>query len=285
LKFVFVLFPSFSSTVLPLRKIKKFNMSYQNLLVTEEGPFLTVTINREKALNALNQQTMSDLAQFFGEDLPQRSDVRGVILTGAGDRAFVAGADIKEFTSLEGEGGANMAQRGQDVFFLIERSQVPVVAAIQGFALGGGCELAMACHLRIAGEKARFGQPEVNLGIIPGYGGTQRLIQYIGKTKATELMMTGDMLGAEDALRLGLVNYVVAPGEEIAKAKELLQKIATKGPRAIAKVIEAVNAYFQYDVDGFANEVSGFGDVTKTEDFKEGAQAFVEKRAANFTGK
>ncbi len=260
-------------------------MSYQNLLVTEEGPFLTVTINREKALNALNQQTMSDLAQFFGEDLPQRSDVRGVILTGAGDRAFVAGADIKEFTSLEGEGGANMAQRGQDVFFLIERSQVPVVAAIQGFALGGGCELAMACHLRIAGEKARFGQPEVNLGIIPGYGGTQRLIQYIGKTKATELMMTGDMLGAEDAQRLGLVNYVVAPGEEIAKGKELLQKIATKGPRAIAKVIEAVNAYFQYDVDGFANEVSGFGDVTQTEDFKEGAQAFVEKRAANFTGK
>lgn len=273
------------ATVLPLRKIKPNKMSYQNLLVTEEGPFLTVTINREKALNALNQQTMSDLAQFFGEDLPKRSGVRGVILTGAGDRAFVAGADIKEFTSLEGEGGANMAQRGQDVFFLIERSQVPVVAAIQGFALGGGCELAMACHLRIAGEKARFGQPEVNLGIIPGYGGTQRLIQYIGKTKATELMMTGDMLGAEDALRLGLVNYVVAPGEEVAKAKELLQKIATKGPRAIAQVIEAINAYFQYDEDGFANEVAGFGKVTQTEDFKEGAQAFVEKRAANFTGK
>lgn len=260
-------------------------MAYQNLQLTEDGAFLIVTINREKALNALNQQTMQDLAKFFGEDLPQRSDVRGVILIGAGDRAFVAGADIKEFTSLEGDGGANMAQRGQDIFFLIERSKVPVVAAIQGFALGGGCELAMACHLRIAGEKARFGQPEVNLGIIPGYGGTQRLVQYIGKSKATELMMTGDMLGAEEAYRLGLVNYVVAPGEEVAKAKELLQKIATKGPRAIAKVIEAVNAYYQYDADGFANEVAGFGEVTLTEDFKEGAQAFVEKRAAKFTGK
>jgi enoyl-CoA hydratase len=260
-------------------------MSYQNLLVTEDGPFLIVTINREKALNALNQQTMKELADFFGEQLPKQSEVRGVILRGAGDRAFVAGADIKEFTGFKGDDGANMAQRGQDVFFLIERSKVPVIALIQGFALGGGCELAMACHLRIATDKARFGQPEVNLGIIPGYGGTQRLIQYIGKSKATELMMTGDMLGAEDALQLGLVNYVVAPGEEMAKAKELLEKIATKGPIAIAKVIEAVNAYYQYDQDGFAKEVSAFGEVTSSEDFKEGAQAFVEKRPAEFTGK
>ena len=143
----------------------------------------------------------------------------------------------------------------------------------------------MACHLRIAGEKARFGQPEVNLSIIPGYGGTQRLIQYIGKSKATELMMTGDMLGAEEAYRLGLVNYVVPTGEEMAKAKELLEKIATKGPRAIAKVIESVNAYFSSNLDGFETEVESFGEVTLTEDFKEGAQAFVEKRAANFTGK
>ncbi|MEO0875399.1 MAG: enoyl-CoA hydratase-related protein [Bacteroidota bacterium] len=260
-------------------------MSYQNLLITEDKPFITVTINREKALNALNQQTMSELARFFGEDLPQRDDVRGVILHGAGDRAFVAGADIKEFTNLQGEDGADMARRGQAVFFMIERSKVPVVAVIQGFALGGGCELAMACHLRIAGEKARFGQPEVNLGIIPGYGGTQRLIQYIGKSKATELMMTGDMLGAEEAYRLGLVNYVVPVGEEMGKAKELLAKIATKGPRAIAKVIESVNAYFSTSQDGFETEVKSFGEVTLTEDFKEGAQAFVEKRAANFTGK
>lgn len=260
-------------------------MSYQNLLLTEEGPFITVTINREKALNALNQQTMTELAHFFGEDLPHRENVRGIILHGAGDRAFVAGADIKEFTSLKDDNGANMARRGQAVFFLIERAKVPVVAVIQGFALGGGCELAMACHLRIAGEKARFGQPEVNLGIIPGYGGTQRLIQYIGKSKATELMMTGDMLNAEEAYRLGLVNYVVPQGEEMAKAKELLAKIATKGPKAISKVIQSVNAYFQYDQDGFAKEVDSFGEVTLSEDFKEGAQAFIEKRPANFKGK
>ena len=260
-------------------------MSYQVLQITTEGAFITVTINREKALNALNQQTMSELAQFFGEDLPHRENVRGVILRGAGDRAFVAGADIKEFTSLQGDDGANMARRGQAVFFLVERAKVPVIAVIQGFALGGGCELAMACHMRIAGEKARFGQPEVNLGIIPGYGGTQRLIQYIGKSKATELMMTGDMLNAEEAYRLGLVNYVVPQGEELAKAKELLEKIATKGPKAITKVIESINAYYQYDQDGFVSEVEGFGEVTLSEDFKEGAQAFVEKRPAKFTGK
>ena len=258
-------------------------MTYQNLLITEDNSVLTVVINREKALNALNHQTLVDLKAFFGSDLPTRKGVRGVILTGAGDRSFVAGADIKEFSDLSGKGG-EMAKNGQDIFFLIERSKVPVVAAIQGFALGGGCELAMACHLRIASEKARFGQPEVNLGIIPGYGGTQRLIQCIGKTKAVELLMTGDMIGAEEALSLGLVNYVVPHGKEASKAKELLGKIATKGPIAIAKVIEAVNAYFQYNEDGFQTEVSGFGAVTETGDFKEGAAAFVEKRKANFKG-
>jgi len=160
-----------------------------------------------------------------------------------------------------------------------------VVAAVNGFALGGGCELAMACHLRIAGEKARFGQPEVNLGIIPGYGGTQRLVQYIGKTKALELLMTAEIIGAEEAFRLGLVNYVVPAGEEVAKAKELIEKIATKAPVAIAKVIESVNAYFKEDADGFAFEVTAFGATCATEDFKEGAAAFVEKRKANFNGK
>lgn len=260
-------------------------MSYQNLLIHTEDHIVTVTISREKALNALNQQTMTELNQFFGEELPAMTGIRGVILNGAGDRAFVAGADIKEFLNMEGNDGAEMAKKGQDIFFLIERAQVPVVAVIKGFALGGGCELAMACHLRIAGEKARFGQPEVNLGIIPGYGGTQRLIQTIGKTKALELLMTGDMIDAAEAYRLGLVNYVMPAGEEIAKAKELINKIATKGPLAIAKVIEAVNAYFQYDADGFDNEVQGFGNVTQTSDFQEGAQAFIEKRSANFTGK
>ena len=178
-----------------------------------------------------------------------------------------------------------MAHRGQDIFFNIEKFSKPVIAAVNGFALGGGCELSMACHMRVAGENAKFGQPEVNLGIIPGYGGTQRLIQYIGKGKAIELMMTADMIGAEEAYRLGLVNHVVPAGEEVAKAKEILGKIARKGPVAIAKVIESVNAYFDSDQDGFEVEVNSFGKTCGTEDFKEGAGAFIEKRRANFTGK
>ena len=259
-------------------------MSYQILLFDEADAILTVTLSREKSLNALNQATMAELARFFGEDLPKRQDLTGVILTGAGEKAFVAGADIKEFLDMGGDKGRDMARRGQDVFFLIERAHVPVIAAVNGFALGGGCELAMACHMRIAGERARFGQPEVNLGIIPGYGGTQRLIQTIGKTKAIELMMTGDLIDAAEAHRLGLVNHVVPAGQEVAKAKEILDKIAAKGPIAIRKVIEAVNAYFQYDIDGFAKEVEAFGETTHTADFREGATAFIEKRAAEFKG-
>lgn len=259
-------------------------MDYQYLIIEQEGQLLTVTINREKALNALNRQTMDELYRFFAKDLPMRADIRGVILTGAGDKAFVAGADIKEFQEISGDEGAALAKRGHDTFFAIERSAVPVVAAVNGFALGGGCELAMACHLRIAGEKARFGQPEVNLGIIPGYGGTQRLIQYIGKTKAMELILTADMIGAEEALRLGLVNAVVAAGEEVAAAKAMLLKIASKGPVAVAKVIESVNAFFDKSKDGFEEEVRAFGATTLTQDFIEGAAAFVEKRKPDFKG-
>lgn len=260
-------------------------MQYENLLITEENGIVVVTINREKAMNALNGQTMLELAHFFGEEGPKMTNIKGVVITGAGEKAFVAGADIKEFLALDTASGAMMAKRGQDVFFLIERFSKPVVAAVNGFALGGGCELAMACHLRIAGEKARFGQPEVNLGIIPGYGGTQRLIQYIGKTKAMELLMTADMIDAQSALQLGLVNYVVPPGEEVAKAKELIEKIALKGPVAIAHIIASVNAYFQYDRDGFDQEVQSFGTTTGTDDFREGASAFIEKRPAEFKGK
>jgi enoyl-CoA hydratase len=260
-------------------------MDYQNLTIDLRNGVAVVTISREKALNALNSQTMLELRQFFGSDAPKIDGLKGVVLTGAGEKSFVAGADITEFLGFGAAEGRQLAQRGQDIFFAIERFPKPVVAAVNGFALGGGCELAMACHLRVAGEKARFGQPEVNLGIIPGYGGTQRLIQYIGKTKATELLMTADMIGAEEALRLGLVNYVVPPGEEVAKALELVEKIATKAPVAIAKIIETVNAYFQDGVDGFATEVEQFGQCCATEDFREGAAAFVEKRAANFAGK
>ncbi len=257
-------------------------MQYENLLVTENNGILLVTVNRPQALNALNTATFSDLKQFFGEDAPKRTDIKGIILTGAGEKAFVAGADITEFLKLDVASASQLSKRGQDIFLLIERFAKPVIAAVNGFALGGGCELAMACHLRIAGERAKFGQPEVNLGIIPGYGGSQRLIQYIGKTKALELLLTSDMLNAEEALRLGLVNHVVPAGQEVAKATEILEKIATKGPFAVQKVIEAVNAYFAPGEGGFDKEVSAFGEAAGTADFKEGASAFLEKRKANF---
>lgn len=260
-------------------------MSYQNLNLQEEQGILTLTIKREKAMNALNEATMLELRRFFAQDAPQRKDLTGIILTGAGPKAFVAGADIKEFLDLNAEKGRQLSQRGQDIFQLIEQFPKPVIAAVNGFALGGGCELAMACHLRVASKNARFGQPEVNLGIIPGYGGTQRLIQYIGKGKAMELLLTGDMLDAQEALRLGLVNQVVSSEDLIDRARSILQKIAQKGPVAIAKIISSVNAYFQYNEDGFDHEVRGFGATAGTEDFKEGAAAFIEKRSARFTGK
>lgn len=275
----------FSHSAVSSPRSKKTSMNpYQNLLLEERDGCLIVTINREKALNALNTQTMLELKQLFGEDLPGRSELHGVVLTGAGSKAFVAGADIKEFLGLDAGQGQEMAQRGHDIFFLIERFAKPVIAAVNGFALGGGCELAMACHLRVASENARFGQPEVNLGLLPGYGGTQRLIQYIGKGKAMELLLTADMIGAEEAHRLGLVNHVVPEGQAVEKALEIVKKIASKGPVAIAKTIESVNAYFQYDRDGFEAEVQAFGDATRTEDFKEGAAAFIEKRQPNFKG-
>lgn len=258
-------------------------MTYKNLQITEEDGIAIVTISREKALNAINEDTMSEIGQFFREDAPKR-DIVGVILTGAGPKSFVAGADISQFLTLDVDSATAKAQKGHDVFFAIERFPKPVIAAVNGFCLGAGCELAMACHIRIAGEKARFGQPEVNLGIIPGYGGTQRLIQFIGKGKAIELLMTADMIKADEALTLGLANHVVPVGEEVAKAKEIIQKIATKGPLAVARIIETVNAYFDKKQDGFNKEVVEFGASAATADFKEGAGAFLEKRKANFTG-
>lgn len=259
-------------------------MQYKNLLITEEDGIAIITMNREKALNAINTQTMSELNHFFTKDGLERN-ISGVILTGAGSKAFVAGADIKEFSGMSSDDGKAMAKKGHDTFFAIEQFPKPVIAAVNGFALGAGCELAMACHMRIAGEKARFGQPEVNLGLTPGYAGSQRLIQFIGKGKAMELLMTADMIKAPEALSLGLANHVVPVGEEVARAKEILLKIATKGPVAIAKVIECVNAYFDKNQDGFAKEVDAFGELMDTSDFVEGTTAFVEKRTANFEGK
>jgi enoyl-CoA hydratase len=260
-------------------------MDYANLHLDFSEGIATVTIRREKALNALNSRTISELEHFFDTAAPEMVGLKGVVITGAGEKAFVAGADITEFQGLTPLQGKELAQRGQDVFFLIEHFKKPVVAAVNGFALGGGCELAMACHLRVAGEKARFGQPEVNLGLIPGYGGTQRLIQYVGKTKAMELLMTADMIGAHEALQLGLVNCVVPPGEEVVKAKELIEKIALKAPFAISRIIKTVNAFFAVETDGFIEEVNAFGECCATQDFREGAAAFVEKRKAIFQGK
>lgn len=259
-------------------------VTYQNLLVNVDNGVALVTINREKALNALNSQTILELKSFFETDAYAIEGLKGIIITGAGEKAFVAGADITEFQHLSAEQGRELAQRGQDVFFLIERFPKPVIAAVNGFALGGGCELAMACHLRIAGEKAKFGQPEVNLGLIPGYGGTQRLVHCIGKTKAMELLMTADIINASDSYHLGLSNHVVPSGLEVAKATEIIEKIAEKAPFAIAKVIQAVNACFEDGKNGFVEEVNFFGECCDTTDFREGATAFIEKRKPNFTG-
>lgn len=260
-------------------------MTYQNVQLELDNGIAVLTINREKALNALNTQTMLELQRFFGIDAYQIDGLKGVVLTGAGEKAFVAGADITEFSGLDASQGAAFAQRGQETFLLIERFPKPVIAAVNGFALGGGCELAMACHLRVAGEKAKFGQPEVNLGIIPGYGGTQRLIRYIGRTKALELLMTADMIDAAEAFRLGLVNYAVPAGTEVSQAKALIDKIATKAPVAIAKVIECANAFTEGSDGGYRTEVQAFGECCGTDDFREGAAAFVEKRKAQFAGK
>lgn len=259
-------------------------MQYNNLLAEINNQILYVTINRPKSLNALNKETIAELDHVF-DLLYTDSSLKGAILTGAGERAFVAGADISEFQSLSKADAKKLAENGHRVFNKIEQAPKPVIACVNGFALGGGCELAMACHLRIASANAKFGQPEVNLGIIPGYGGTQRLIQLIGKGRALELLMTADMIDAEKAEDLGLVNHLELQGDLIAKAEEIINKIAAKAPVAIAKVIECANAYFSSDADGFATEIDKFADCASTEDFKEGAAAFIEKRKANFSGK
>lgn len=259
-------------------------MDYQILQIEHRDGIALVTIAREKALNALNRQTLAELSYFFEQEAQSIERLKGVVLTGAGEKSFVAGADISEFQGISGQEGKVLAQTGQDLFFTIERFPVPVVAAVNGFALGGGCELAMACHLRVATENARFGQPEVNLGLIPGYGGTQRLVRYVGKTKAMELLLTADIIGSVEAHQLGLVNYVVPLGQQVEKSIEIIQKIATKSPSAIREVIASVNASQEDGVNGFAFEVEAFGRCCETEDFQEGTAAFLEKRKPNFRG-
>lgn len=258
-------------------------MSYQNILTETRGRIFIITVNRPDKLNALNYQTIQEIGKAVAE-ANGNPDASGIILTGSGEKAFVAGADISEFASYSPAEAEQLSRDGGTVFNSIERSTKPVIAAVNGFALGGGCELAMACHIRVAAENAKFGQPEVNLGLIPGYAGTQRLVQLIGKGKALEFLMTADMLNAQEAFRLGLVNYVVPQAELIARATELLEKIATKAPLAIAAVIRCVNSHFAHDEDGFETEIRAFGECFATADFKEGTQAFLEKRKAEFKG-
>jgi enoyl-CoA hydratase len=259
-------------------------MPYQTLLTSLENGIFIITINRPDKLNALNQNVMSDLNEVMNE-VYTNTEIKSAIIIGAGQKSFVAGADISEFIGASVEEGKALAKKGQDIFFKIEHSPKPVVACVNGFALGGGCELAMSCHFRIASDNAKFGQPEVNLGLIPGYGGTQRLTQLIGKGRAMELLMSANMIDATTALQYGLVNYVVTSDELMNKAITILNTINSKAPIAVAGCIAAANAVFDESKNGFAVEVNEFGKCFGTEDMKEGTTAFLEKRKAYFKGK
>ncbi len=252
--------------------------------IENQGSTRIFTITRPQALNALNREVMNELGRVL-QAACQAEEVRGIVITGDGEKAFVAGADIKELAVLSGPEATQLAEKGQNLFKNLENCPKPIIAVVNGFALGGGCELAMACHLRIATENSKFGQPEVNLGIIPGYGGTQRLPQLVGRAKALELILTADLINAQEALRIGLVNHVVATkAEAMEMALSMMKKIASKGPVAVAKSIESVNAGYGFEDRGYQAEATAFGDCAATEDFKEGTRAFVEKRAANFKG-
>ena len=260
-------------------------MSYQTLLTNLQENIFTITINRPDKLNALNKTVIEELSMAIDEIYSNES-IKSAIITGSGSKAFVAGADISEFLSLDAEGGKLLAQKGQEnVFDKIENAPKPIIAAVNGFALGGGCELAMACHFRLASNNAKFGQPEVNLGLIPGYGGTQRLTQLIGKGKAMELILTGNMVDANEALSLGLVNHITNPEELLTTTIKILQTIMSKAPLAIAEAIALVNHAAYGKPDGLKKEIEAFGKLFDTQDAKEGAKAFLEKRKANFTNK
>ncbi len=259
-------------------------MSYTTLLTSLEEGILTITINRPEKLNALNKDVFSDLNTALNE-IESNAEIKSAIITGAGTKAFVAGADIAEFGTLDKKAAMALAKRGQDIFARIETSSKPIVAAVNGFALGGGCELAMACHFRVASENAKFGQPEVNLGLIPGYGGTQRLVQLIGKGKALELLISAHIIDAAEAKVLGLVNYVTTTETLLEHTKKILSIINTKAPLAVAACIKAANAVFDESKDGYALEIEEFGAAFDTHDMKEGTTAFLEKRKPEFIGK
>ncbi|HNR08743.1 MAG TPA: enoyl-CoA hydratase-related protein [Saprospiraceae bacterium] len=259
------------------------NYSYLQVEIT--NGILIARIDRPKALNALNTQVFAELGNLISVFAPGIQGLKGIVITGSGDRAFAAGADISEFTGIGTGKAKEFLTPGNVVLRQIETFHRPVIAAVNGFALGGGCELAMACHLRIAGEKARFGLPEASLGILPGYGGTQRLPQLIGKSKALEMMLTGDMITAEEAFRLGLVNHLTEAGKETEKAIEIIEKISSRGPLSIQRIIAAVNTYYPHLEAGIDEEGNHFRDLADTADFREGVAAFLGKRKAVFEGK
>lgn len=259
-------------------------MDYQQLIVAIKEHILYITINRPQKLNALNKAVLAELADAVAW-AQENNTIKAILITGAGEKAFVAGADIAEFQHYSLTEGKKLAKTGQDsVFNAIENSCKPVIAAINGFALGGGLELAMACHIRIASENAKLGLPEVTLGLIPGYGGTQRLAQLVGKGQAFEMIFTAEMINAEKALQLGLVNHVVPQEQLLAKAEELLEKIKQRAPLALASAIKAVNAGLNPKLDGYQTEIDEFANCFGTTDFKEGVSAFLEKRKPVFKG-
>lgn len=256
-----------------------------NLLLDIRDQILIITINRESKLNALNKETLSELHVALSDAFKDDS-IRGIILTGSGPKAFIAGADISEFAAYSVEEGKQLARKGQEnVFDLIENGNKPIIAAINGFALGGGLELAMACHIRVASSNAKMGLPEVSLGLIPGYGGTQRLAQFVGKGRALEMIMTAEMITAEEAYRFGLVNHVVEADQLLEKASEILRKIIERSPFAISSAIRAVNAGFESGQNGYEIEIEEFSRCFGSGDFKEGVDAFLGKRKPNFKGK
>jgi enoyl-CoA hydratase len=260
-------------------------MAYENLLVERDDSVLIITLNRPKVLNALNSATLLELDQVIGEAKLDQS-VRAIVLTGAGDRAFVAGADINELAVQTPVGGRDHARRGQALFDRIERLGKPVIAAVNGFALGGGCELAMACTIRLASDTAKFGQPEINLGLIPGYAGSQRLPRLVGRGRALELLLTGAQIGAEEAWRIGLVNRVVPAATLAAEARALAKDLAAKAPVAVRYILDAVASGVEMPfAEAQDHEATLFGLVSTTEDMREGTKAFLEKRKPEFTGR
>jgi enoyl-CoA hydratase len=259
-------------------------MNFENILVEKRVAIAQITINRPKKLNALNRATIEELHQAF-DALESDVRIKTIIITGSGEKAFVAGADISEFSHFSVEEGSLLAREGQEMLFdFIANLSTPVIAAINGFALGGGLELAMACHFRIASDNAKMGLPEVSLGVIPGYGGTQRLPQLVGKGKAMEMVMTAGMISAEDAKQCGLVNHVTTQEELVPLAEKIASKILRNSPVAISAAIVAINANFEDGINGFDTEIEAFGDCFGTEDFKEGTTAFLEKRKPTFSG-